>query len=197
MPTGHTPNAARHSHGTPYKAPRECLAAPLLLRAGMGSFDSGNAPLREAFPPLSMTGVTIRRIRSVPTECPTAWPALFAFGFQYRIHIHLTARNRNLSFPGLEAGLLYGYLVLACGYSDGGGGVADEAAVDFDVGGVGGGGDLQFRLSSGNSCRCQNLRRCRGWLELCNIQLHIAVHVSRDFGPLGDANVLAMHEEEK
>jgi hypothetical protein len=39
---------------------------------------------------------------------------LFGFRLQGRVHIHLTARNRNLSFPRLEAGLLYRYLVLSC-----------------------------------------------------------------------------------
>src|ERR1700691_6052575 len=76
--------------------------------------------------------------------------SLFCLGFQHRVHINLTTRNCNLSFPGFEARLLYRYLVLACGYSDVGRGVADEAAVDFDVGGVGGGGDLQL---GGSGCR--------------------------------------------
>lgn len=48
--------------------------------------------------------------------------------------------------------------MLSCGYADGGGCVADEAAVDFDVGGVGGRGDLYLGFVGGRRDGRRNRR---------------------------------------
>src|ERR1700690_2877156 len=84
------------------------------------------------------------------------------------------------------------------GDSDGGWRVAYEAAVDFDVGGVGSGGDLQLRLHGGCGRGIGGHRR--RWLlglELGDVELHVAAHVGGDFGAFGDADVFAVHEEEE
>jgi hypothetical protein len=78
--------------------------------------------------------------------------------------------------------------------------VADEAAVYFDVGTVGSGGDLDASLIGG--CRVAGVPCCSGrwgWrgLEFGRVELHVSADVGGDFGAFGDGDVLAVHEEEE